>query len=130
MPYNSRFTRDCLAMGFETGLDLMVDLKDLRKVGLEDMDVDIGNFVEQAWAAYNWPHATIRYPGNPEAGPHINIYAPDSDSEPEDYDDIANYGQLNSEDYEPDYDAYEWAYDGYDWTADGYCDYDPDYGGF
>ncbi|KAG0078752.1 hypothetical protein BGZ90_004452 [Linnemannia elongata] len=130
MPYNPRFTRDCLAMGFETGLDLMVDLKDLRKVGLEDMDVDIGNFAEQAWVAYNWPHATIRYPGNPEAGPHINIYPPDSDLEPEDYDDIANYGELNFEDYEPDYDAYEWAYDGYDWTADGYCDYDPDYGGF
>ncbi|KAG9061232.1 hypothetical protein KI688_007570 [Linnemannia hyalina] len=127
-----RDTRDCLALGLETGLHLLVDLKDLRKVGLEDMDVDIGNFAEQAWVAHNWPHTTIRYPGNPEAGPHINEYAPDTDSEPEDDDDNTNYEYLDFEEYgydELDYDAYDGVYGGYHW-GDGYPDYDPDYGGF
>ncbi|KAF9541831.1 hypothetical protein EC957_002666 [Mortierella hygrophila] len=132
-----RNTRDCLALGFETGLDLLVDLKDLRKVGLEDVDVDIGNFAVQAWMAHNWPHATIRYPGNPEAGPHINDYGPDSDSELEDDDDNTNYEHLYFEEYgydeldydELEYDAYDGVYGGYHW-GDGYPDYDPDYGGF
>ncbi|KAF8946333.1 hypothetical protein BGZ47_000812 [Haplosporangium gracile] len=132
-PNNPRNTRDCLALGFETGLDLLRDLKELRKVGLEDMDVDIGNFAEQTWVAQNWPHTTVRYAGNPEAGPHINFYAPNSDSEPDDDDDNANYEHLFFEEYgddELDYDAYDGAYDGYDWSAGGYPDYDPDYGGF
>lgn len=115
IPNNPRYTRDCLALGLEAGLDLLIDLKDLRKVGLEDMDVDIGNIAEQAWVAHNWPHTTIRYPGNPEAGPYIKFNAPYSDSEPEDDDDITNYGIFEEYGYdEPDYDAYDGAYDGYD----------------
>lgn len=132
-PNNPRNTCDCLALGLETGLELLIDLKDLKKVGLEDMDVDIGNFAEQAWVAHNWPHTTIRYPGNPEAGPRINFYAPNSDSEAEDDDDENNYEHLVSEEYgydEMGYDAYDGAYDGDFWGAGGYPDYDPDYGGF
>ncbi|KAF9152777.1 hypothetical protein BG015_004732 [Linnemannia schmuckeri] len=120
-------------VAFEAGLDLLRDLKELRKVGLEDMDVNVGNFAEQAWVAYNWPHATVRYTGNPEAGPHINFDAPNSDSKREDNDDNTNYEHLVFEEYgddELDYDAYDGAYDGYDWSAGGYSDYDPDYGGF
>lgn len=55
IPNNPRNTHDCLVLGLETRLDLLVDLKNLRMVRQENMDVDIGNFAEQAWVAYNWP---------------------------------------------------------------------------
>ncbi|KAF9906562.1 hypothetical protein EC991_000504 [Linnemannia zychae] len=69
---------NCLALSLESGLDLLHNLKDLCKVGLEDMDVDIGNHEEQAWVKEHWPHATVCYPKNPERGPRITIHDYDS----------------------------------------------------
>ncbi|KAF9541832.1 hypothetical protein EC957_002667 [Mortierella hygrophila] len=51
---------DCLAMTLDSGLDLLKGLKDLRVVGLVDMEIYIEGEKEQAWFAENWPHATIR----------------------------------------------------------------------
>ncbi|KAG9061233.1 hypothetical protein KI688_007571 [Linnemannia hyalina] len=51
---------DCLAMTLDSGLDLLKGLKDLRLVGLVDMEIYIEGEKEQAWFAENWPHATIR----------------------------------------------------------------------
>ncbi|KAG0297332.1 hypothetical protein BGZ96_006896 [Linnemannia gamsii] len=50
---------DCLAMTVESGLDLLKGLKDLRVVGLEDMEIYIDGDTEQSWFAENWPNATI-----------------------------------------------------------------------
>ncbi|KAF9922988.1 hypothetical protein FBU30_006891 [Linnemannia zychae] len=52
---------DCLAMTLESGLDLLKDLKDLRIVGLEDMEIYIKGDREQTWFAEHWSHATIEY---------------------------------------------------------------------
>lgn len=53
----------CLAMTVESGLDLLKDLKDLRIVGLQDMEIYIDGDKEQTWFAENWPNATIGYEG-------------------------------------------------------------------
>ncbi|OAQ23049.1 hypothetical protein K457DRAFT_25424 [Linnemannia elongata AG-77] len=50
---------DCLAMTLESGLDLLKDLKDLRVVGLEDMEVYSDGDREQDWFAKNWPRARV-----------------------------------------------------------------------
>ncbi|KAH7058021.1 hypothetical protein BKA57DRAFT_448381 [Linnemannia elongata] len=50
---------DCLAMTLDSGLDLLKGLKELRIVGLEDMEIYINNPREQDWFAEHWPHATI-----------------------------------------------------------------------
>ncbi|KAF9142672.1 hypothetical protein BGX30_002420 [Mortierella sp. GBA39] len=52
---------NCLAMTMESGLDLLKDLKELRSVGLQDMEIYIDGDKEQAWFAENWPKATIEY---------------------------------------------------------------------
>ncbi|KAG9061225.1 hypothetical protein KI688_007563 [Linnemannia hyalina] len=51
----------CLAMTVESGLDLLKDLKELRRVGLQDMEIYIDGDKEQTWFAENWPKATIEY---------------------------------------------------------------------
>ncbi|KAF8946332.1 hypothetical protein BGZ47_000811 [Haplosporangium gracile] len=55
---------DCLAMTLDSGLDLLKGLKDLRLVGLVDMEIYIEGEKEKAWFAENWPHATIRVEDN------------------------------------------------------------------
>lgn len=50
---------DCLVMTLESGLDLLKRLKELRVVGLEDMEVYGDGEKEQSWFAEHWPHATI-----------------------------------------------------------------------
>ncbi|KAK3848399.1 MAG: hypothetical protein J3R72DRAFT_428938 [Linnemannia gamsii] len=50
---------DCLAMTLDSGLDLLRDLKNLRIVGLADMEVYIDGDREQTWFAEHWPNATI-----------------------------------------------------------------------
>ncbi|KAF9091476.1 hypothetical protein BGX29_010911 [Mortierella sp. GBA35] len=45
---------DCLAMSLESGLGLLKDLKQLRKVGVEDMEVYIGRKRERLWVKQNW----------------------------------------------------------------------------
>ncbi|KAF9117975.1 hypothetical protein BGW39_001607 [Mortierella sp. 14UC] len=45
---------DCLAMTLESGLDLLKDLKELRIVELDDMEVYLGPG-ELAWMKTNWP---------------------------------------------------------------------------
>ncbi|KAG0206109.1 hypothetical protein BGX33_007582 [Mortierella sp. NVP41] len=52
---------DCLAMSLESGLDMLKDLKEMRVVGVEDMEVGIECKEEQDWVAEHWPHATIGY---------------------------------------------------------------------
>jgi hypothetical protein len=52
---------DCLAMTLDSGLDILKNLKDLRVVGLEDMEIYIDGDKEQTWFAEHWPHATIEY---------------------------------------------------------------------
>ncbi|KAG0368597.1 hypothetical protein BGX24_002765 [Mortierella sp. AD032] len=52
---------DCLAMTLESGLDLLKDLKELRTVGLQDMEIYIDGDKEQTWFAEYWPFATIGY---------------------------------------------------------------------
>ncbi|KAF9326196.1 hypothetical protein BGZ91_002073 [Linnemannia elongata] len=49
---------DCLAMTLDSGLDLLKGLKELRLVGLEDMEVYIGE-KEQSWFKEHWPNAKI-----------------------------------------------------------------------
>jgi hypothetical protein len=58
---NKEFWRqyDCLAMTVESGLDLLKGLKDLRIVGLEDMEIYIDGDAEQSWFEENWPNVTI-----------------------------------------------------------------------
>ncbi|KAG0297339.1 hypothetical protein BGZ96_006903 [Linnemannia gamsii] len=51
---------ECLAMTLESGLDLLKGLKELRVVGLENMEVYIEGKQEKAWFAEYWPHVTIR----------------------------------------------------------------------
>ncbi|KAF9285551.1 hypothetical protein BGZ88_009489 [Linnemannia elongata] len=74
---------DCLAMSLESGLDLLANLGDLRRVDLEDMSVEIGNPAEQAWVAEHWPLATVVYARYPEtgSGTNVNSYI---DGEPDD----------------------------------------------
>lgn len=55
--YNRQY--DCLAMTLESGLDLLKDLKDLRMVGLEEMEVYSDGDKEQVWFAKNWPRARV-----------------------------------------------------------------------
>ncbi|KAF9120647.1 hypothetical protein BGW39_011206 [Mortierella sp. 14UC] len=50
---------DCLAMTVDSGLDMLKDLKDLRKVDLTNMEVYIDGEQEQAWFKKSWPNATI-----------------------------------------------------------------------
>ncbi|KAK3848421.1 MAG: hypothetical protein J3R72DRAFT_484640 [Linnemannia gamsii] len=52
---------DCLAMTLESCLDLLKDLKELRTVGLQDMEIYIDGDKEQTWFAEYWPFATIGY---------------------------------------------------------------------
>ncbi|KAG0368595.1 hypothetical protein BGX24_002763, partial [Mortierella sp. AD032] len=52
---------DCLAMTLDSGLDLLKGLKELRVVGLEDMEVYIDGDGEQSWFAEHWPLAKIGY---------------------------------------------------------------------
>ncbi|KAF9906561.1 hypothetical protein EC991_000503 [Linnemannia zychae] len=146
-------SHSCLALSLESGLDLLHNLKDLRKVGLEDMDVDIGNQKEQAWVKEHWPHATVWYPKNPELGPRIRAYDPFDD-----YDASANDGNIssgyNSNDshdsndsrdsndsirqriiaaIEDDYygaDEYDPDWEANNYYANLYGTYDADYGGF
>ncbi|KAG0071732.1 hypothetical protein BGZ90_012156 [Linnemannia elongata] len=50
---------DFLAMSLESGLDLLSDLRSLRVVALEDMEVNIDNENEKRWVAQNWPRAKL-----------------------------------------------------------------------
>ncbi|KAF9898296.1 hypothetical protein EC991_000311, partial [Linnemannia zychae] len=50
----------CLAMTLESGLDLLKGLKELRVVGLEDMEVYIDDDKEKTWFAQNWPNAVLK----------------------------------------------------------------------
>jgi hypothetical protein len=61
-PYVEAYRQyDCLAMTLDSGLDLMRGLKELRIVGLDDMEVYIHGVKEQIWFAENWPRAKIGY---------------------------------------------------------------------
>lgn len=73
-------------MSLESGLDLLANLGDLRRVDLEDMNVEIGNPAEQAWVAEHWPLATVVYARYPEtgSGTNVNSYI---DGEPDEYPD-------------------------------------------
>ncbi|KAG0286922.1 hypothetical protein BGZ96_009080 [Linnemannia gamsii] len=51
---------DCLAMTLDSGLDLLKGLKDLRVVGLVNMEIYTEGEKEMAWFEENWPLATIR----------------------------------------------------------------------
>ncbi|KAG0206420.1 hypothetical protein BGX33_007428 [Mortierella sp. NVP41] len=51
----------CPSMSLESGLDLLKDLKELRVVNLEDMEVSINNDAEKKWVAEHWPKAKIVY---------------------------------------------------------------------
>ncbi|KAF9906351.1 hypothetical protein EC991_000753 [Linnemannia zychae] len=53
----------CLAMTVDSGLDIMKDLKDLRVVELQDMEVYVDGDREKTWFAENWPHAVISTTG-------------------------------------------------------------------
>ncbi|KAF9152779.1 hypothetical protein BG015_004734 [Linnemannia schmuckeri] len=64
-PYLDYHIHDCLAMSLGSGLDLLVNLGELRRVDLEDMDAEIANPAELAWVAENWPLAAVT--GYPEA---------------------------------------------------------------
>ena len=55
--YGKQF--DCLAMTLDSGLDLLKGLKELRVVGLEDMEVYVEGEREQAWFQEHWPNAKI-----------------------------------------------------------------------
>ncbi|KAG0219513.1 hypothetical protein BGX33_002458 [Mortierella sp. NVP41] len=50
---------DCLAMTLKSGLDLLKNLKELRFVGLDDMEVHIYQDKEQEWIKENWPKVEI-----------------------------------------------------------------------
>ncbi|KAG9061206.1 hypothetical protein KI688_007544 [Linnemannia hyalina] len=50
---------DCLAMTLDSGLDLLKGLKELRVVGLEDMEIYVEGEREQAWFKEHWPNAKI-----------------------------------------------------------------------
>lgn len=50
---------DCLAMILDSGLGLLRGLKNLRIVGLEDMEIYIDGDSERSWFAENWPDAKI-----------------------------------------------------------------------
>lgn len=52
---------DCLAMTLHSGLGLLKDLKELKIVGLENMEVGIDGVAEKEWTAENWPNTVIRY---------------------------------------------------------------------
>lgn len=52
----------CLAMTLESGLDLLQGLKELKVVGLEDMEVYIGE-EERNWFKEHWPNASIQVAG-------------------------------------------------------------------
>ncbi|KAK3839465.1 MAG: hypothetical protein JOS17DRAFT_729202 [Linnemannia elongata] len=74
---------DCLAITLDSGLDLLKGLKDLRLVGLVDMEIYIEGEKEQAWFAENWPHATIKVEGYAE---YLDSDCSDSDGWSTDYD--------------------------------------------
>ncbi|KAK3848422.1 MAG: hypothetical protein J3R72DRAFT_500189 [Linnemannia gamsii] len=127
--YNDHQSYNCLTMSLEGGLDLLHGLKELRKVGLEDMDVEIGNPAEQEWVKANWPHATIQYPGNPETGPRLGIFG-DNDDNDNEYNALMRERLIaaieddfyGADEYDPDWQPY----------ADSgpfSTPYDPDYGG-
>ncbi|KAF9115530.1 hypothetical protein BGX30_006262 [Mortierella sp. GBA39] len=59
---------DCLAMTLDSGLDLLKGLKELRVVGLEDMEVYVEGEREQAWFKEHWPNAKI------ELGEYVQEY--------------------------------------------------------
>lgn len=50
---------DCLAMTVESGLDLLRGLKEVRVLGLEDMEVYAGEERERQWFAECWPNVRI-----------------------------------------------------------------------
>ncbi|KAF9305478.1 hypothetical protein BGZ91_008745 [Linnemannia elongata] len=52
----------CLAMTLESGLDLLQGLQELKVVGLEDMEVYIGES-ERRWFKKHWPNARIQVAG-------------------------------------------------------------------
>ncbi|KAF9083023.1 hypothetical protein BGX23_011851 [Mortierella sp. AD031] len=96
---------DCLAFTLESGLDLLKDLKELRVVQLEDMEVYIDGEAEQAWIAEHWPNVKIG----------VADYETDRDFETE----------SNEDEYEDDYaDHYEDVYEDHYWE-DSY-EYDSD----
>ncbi|KAG0372602.1 hypothetical protein BGX24_012817, partial [Mortierella sp. AD032] len=103
--YNDHQSRNCLAMSLEGGLDLLHGLKELRKVGLVDMDVNIGNPAEQEWVKANWPHATIQFPGNPGAVWQIGGYDNNDDSG-SDSDDSDNDSNVSRVEYDYDWKCY------------------------
>ncbi|KAF8946334.1 hypothetical protein BGZ47_000813 [Haplosporangium gracile] len=74
---------DCLAMTLESGLDLLRGIKDLRTVGLEDMEVYIHGDKEQTWFAEHWPHATIEYE---DYSTNLDAISESSDSNDSDFD--------------------------------------------
>lgn len=94
---------DCLAMSLESGLDLLANLGDLRRVDLEDMSVKIGNPAEQAWVAEHWPLATVVYARYPEtgSGTNVNSYI---DGEPDDDEsDVDEFDDSESDEYPDGY---------------------------
>ncbi|KAK3848420.1 MAG: hypothetical protein J3R72DRAFT_428976 [Linnemannia gamsii] len=103
--YIDHQSRNCLAMSLEGGLDLLHGLKELRKVGLVDMDVNIGYAAEQEWVKANWPHATIQFPGNPGAVWQIGGYGNNDDSD-SDSDDSDNDSNVSRVEYDYDWKCY------------------------
>ena len=53
---------ECLAMTLDSGLDLLRDLNKLERVGLQDMEVYVGE-MEREWMEANWPgcHTILYY---------------------------------------------------------------------
>lgn len=52
----------CIAMTLDSGLDLLQGLKELKVVGLEDMEVYIGER-ERTWFEEHWPNARVQIAG-------------------------------------------------------------------
>jgi hypothetical protein len=83
---------DCLAMTLESGLDLLKDLKNLEAVGLDDMEVYINRYEEQAWVTQHWPKVQI---GITEYDTEQDYYSEDDEEEEGDYDDeVFNFGEI------------------------------------
>ncbi|KAG0378597.1 hypothetical protein BGX24_003393 [Mortierella sp. AD032] len=55
---------DCLAMTLKSGLGLLKDLKDLKVVRLEGMEVYVDGDEEQSWVKEQWPKARISWTYN------------------------------------------------------------------
>ncbi|KAH7057990.1 hypothetical protein BKA57DRAFT_488468 [Linnemannia elongata] len=87
----------CLAMTVESGLDLLKNLKELRIVGLQDMEIYIDGDKERTWFEENWPNATIGYEDY-QTDSDATTVSRDSDSESYDsYTDIDSDDDINGD---------------------------------